>query len=187
MSATVRHRIMSIEDFLAWEARQETKYEFDGFEPVAMVGGSFAHALIQQNLALSVGNRLRGGPCRFLGSDLKVVTGSRARYPDGQILCGALDSEARFSTVPVVLFEVTSPDSKSRDYGPKLREYRGISSVRRYVILEQDRIAVTIHERTGESWTVYPLAADGVLALPEVGIELPIGELYEGVELTAID
>jgi Uma2 family endonuclease len=102
-------------------------------------------------------------------------------------LCGALDSEARFSTGPVVLFEVTSPDSKSRDYGPKVREYRGISSVRRYVILEQDRMSVTVHERVGENWTVYPLAADGLLALPEVGIELPIGELYEGVELTAID
>ncbi len=133
MSATTRHRIMTIEDFLAWEARQEIKYEFDGFEPVAMVGGSLAHALIQQNLALSVGNRLRGGRCRFLGSDFKVVTGSRSRYPDGQILCGNLDSEARFSTVPVVLFEVTSPDSKSRDDGPKLREYCGIASVRRYV------------------------------------------------------
>jgi Uma2 family endonuclease len=187
MSATTRHRIMSIEDFLAWEARQETKYEFDGFEPVAMVGGSFAHALIQQNLALSVGNRLRGGPCRFLGSDLKVVTGSRSHYPDGQILGGALDSEARFSTGPVVLFEVTSPDSKSRDYGPKVREYCGISSVRRYVILEQDRMSVTVHERVGENWTVYPLAADGLLALPEVGIELPIAEPYEGVELSAID
>jgi Uma2 family endonuclease len=187
MSATVRHRIMSIEDFLAWEARQETKYEFDGFEPVAMVGGSFAHALIQQNLALSVGNRLRGGPCRFLGSDLKVVTGSRARYPDGQILCGALDSEARFSTVPVVLFEVTSPDSKSRDHGPKVREYCGIASVQHYVILEQDHIAATVHERVGDKWTSYPLLEGGVLALPEVGLKIPVAEFYEGVDFTTAD
>ena len=31
-------RGMRLEQFLAWEERQELRYEFDGFAPVAMTG-----------------------------------------------------------------------------------------------------------------------------------------------------
>jgi hypothetical protein len=31
---------MTLEQFLAWEERQELRYEFDGFGPVAMAGGT---------------------------------------------------------------------------------------------------------------------------------------------------
>ena len=108
MTAAVRHRIMTIEDFLAWEARQEVKYEFDGYEPVAMAGGSANHAALQRNLAISVGGRLRGKNCAFYGSDLKVVSSDRSRYPDGQVVCPPITGTATFTTAPVVLFEVVS-------------------------------------------------------------------------------
>ena len=38
------HRPMTVDEFLAWERRQELKYEFDGFQPVAMTGGSLNHS-----------------------------------------------------------------------------------------------------------------------------------------------
>ena len=38
---------MTLESFLAWEERQELRYEFDGFRPIAMTGGTYAHARIQ--------------------------------------------------------------------------------------------------------------------------------------------
>jgi hypothetical protein len=33
-------RTMTREDFLAWAEGQEERYEFDGFQPVAMTGGT---------------------------------------------------------------------------------------------------------------------------------------------------
>ena len=33
---------MSLEEFLAWEERQELRWEFDGFVPMAMTGGTAA-------------------------------------------------------------------------------------------------------------------------------------------------
>ena len=33
---------MTLEEFLVWEERQELRYEFDGFVPMAMTGGSAA-------------------------------------------------------------------------------------------------------------------------------------------------
>lgn len=173
---------MRIEDFLAWEARQEVKYEFDGFEPVAMAGGSVRHSAIQRNLAISVGGRLRGTPCAFHGSDMKVVTAERSRYPDGQVICGPLEGTATFTTAPVVLFEVVGPDYEEVDRVDKAGEYRRLATVQSYVILEQDRPAVTLMRRAAKGWLVQQLKATDVLLLPEIGIEVPISELYEGIE-----
>ena len=39
-----------LEAFLAWEEQQELRWEFDGFEPVAMTGGTAEHSAIQRNL-----------------------------------------------------------------------------------------------------------------------------------------
>ena len=37
---------MTREKFLAWEEKQELRYEFDGFRPIAMTGGTYSHAQI---------------------------------------------------------------------------------------------------------------------------------------------
>lgn len=72
---------MTREEFLAWAANQELRYEFNGFAPIAMTGGTVAHSAIEHNLHLSIGGRLRGKPCRFHGSNLKVQTARGCRYP----------------------------------------------------------------------------------------------------------
>lgn len=35
---------LTLAEFLAWGAEQEERYEFDGIQPIAMTGASFAHA-----------------------------------------------------------------------------------------------------------------------------------------------
>ena len=47
-------RPMTVPEFLAWEERQELRYEFDGFQPVAMPGGTRVHAAIEMNLAAAL-------------------------------------------------------------------------------------------------------------------------------------
>jgi hypothetical protein len=41
---------MTIEEFLAREAQQPLRYEFDGYQPMAMAGGTEQHSIIQGNL-----------------------------------------------------------------------------------------------------------------------------------------
>jgi hypothetical protein len=45
MSVALR-KPMTLAEFLAWEERQELRYEFDGFRPVAMTGGTLRHEAI---------------------------------------------------------------------------------------------------------------------------------------------
>ena len=173
---------MTLAEFLAWEERQPLRYEFDGTGPVAMTGGTTGHAAIQRNLAFSLTARLRGRPCQFYGSDLKFqVAEGRVRYPDGMVVCSPLDRAATVVHDPVVVFEVLSPGTTRTDRLVKAREYQGTPSIRRYVMLEQDSVGSVVYARTGDGWTHEILVGESALALPEIGVELPLAELYEGI------
>ena len=173
---------MTLAEFLAWEERQEFKHEFDGLGPVAMSGGTLRHAALQRNVLVALHPRLRGRPCDFFGSDAKFLTAEgTVRYPDGMVVCGPVDLNAKFVQNPVVVFEVLSPSTTRTDRIAKVREYQATPSVQRYVMLEQDGAAAVVYARAGAVWTHEILTAESVLALPEIGFELPLAELYEGI------
>jgi Uma2 family endonuclease len=174
---------MTVAEFLQWEERQPLKHEFDGFRPVAIAGGTAAHARIQRNLAIAIGSRLIGKPCEFLGSDIKIEVAGRIRYPDGMVLCSAPPDDAKLVRDPVVIFEVLSDSTAGTDTIAKNREYAATPSVRRYVILAQDSIAGTMFERIDRDWVGHILDPDTILDMPEIDIKVPLTELYRGVEL----
>jgi Uma2 family endonuclease len=174
---------MSLAQFLAWEQRQEQKFEFDGTRPVAMTGGTLAHGLIQRNLAISIGGRLRGKPCVYCGNDVKIAVAGSIRYPDGFVFCAELPPRGTVVREPVVIFEVLGPSTAGVDHITKNHEYAATPSVQRYVILTQDRIGATVFARNGSDWSGHILLADATLNLPEIGIELPLTELYDGVTI----
>src|SRR5450755_372259 len=123
---------MTLAEFLAWEERQELRYEFDGFQPVAMVGVTRAHATIQGNLLISLGNRLRGIRCRAFGSDLKIDVAGSIRYPDAFVACTPGAGNQTVVSDPVVVFEILSQGSALTDRVIKNSEYRQTESILRY-------------------------------------------------------
>jgi Uma2 family endonuclease len=171
---------MTMDEFLVWEAEQQFKYEFDGFQPVAMTGGTAAHAILQRNVIGTLHNGLRGHRCRVIGSELKIEVVGRIRYPDAFILYAPVPPDTQVATEPVVIFEILSKTTASTDWVEKNREYRDTPSVQRYVILEQARMAVAVFSRDGGTWAPEFLIGDTELALPEVGLTLKLADLFEG-------
>jgi Uma2 family endonuclease len=179
--SVARRVSMTVEEFLDWENRQELKYEFDGFAPVAMTGGTLEHALIQASLIMALGVRLRGGPCRVVGSELKISVAGSIRYPDAFVYCTALPRGSLVATEPVVIFEISSPSTAAIDHVEKNQEYRDTPSVQRYVMLEQARPGANVYTRSGDDWVGHLFDGDAVLSMPEIGVELPLSEVYEGI------
>ena len=109
------------------------------------------------------------------------------RYPGGFVACTPGQRGQTVVEDPVVIFEILSPGTERVDRTEKAREYRAIPSVRRYVMLRQDRIAAEVHERDGEGdrWLSLLLFEADRLAMPEIGVTLPLAELYDGIDLTA--
>ncbi|HJS87625.1 MAG TPA: Uma2 family endonuclease [Acetobacteraceae bacterium] len=178
----VLRRPMTLAEFLDWEERQEYKHEFDGVGPVAMTGGTVAHAIIGRNLVATLATRLRGKSCKPFGSDLKIQVGGSIRYPDAFVVCTPVSPKAKVVQDPVVIFEVLSDSTAHTDRGRKNEEYRDTPSVMRYVMLEQDSMRATMFAREEGRWVGSILSRDAVLAMPEIGIEIPLAELYEGVD-----
>jgi hypothetical protein len=85
------------------------------------------------------------------------------------------------------VFEVLSSSTAAVDRVPKNAEYAATPSIRRYVMLEQVRVGATVFARDGANWVGTVLLEDAVLAMPEIGVELPLIELYAGVDLPPPD
>lgn len=174
-------RPMTLDQFLIWEQGQELRWEFDGFAPMAMTGGTSEHSAIQRNLAIAVGGRLRGNRCQLYTADLKILVAGSIRYPDAFVACTPLPVGTLVVTDPVVTFEVLSPSTASTDFVVKNQEYRDTPSIQRYVMLAQDRQQATVFERAGGDWIGHIVSGGAILDMPEIGISVPLGELYEGV------
>jgi len=176
---------MSVEEFLAWEERQELRHEFDGIQPVAMVGGTSAHSLIAGNVEAALRGRLRDG-CRVYRSDMKLRLAVSIRYPDVMVVCTPVAPRATSVTDPVVVFEVISESTGLTDRIIKAREYRDAPSIARYVIVEQSGIGATVFERP--DWRGQPLEGpEARLAMPEIGVELTLGDFYADIDFAAAE
>jgi Uma2 family endonuclease len=177
---------MSREEFFDWAQAQDIRYEFDGFEPVAMTGGNINHSQITQNILVSLRTRLRGSGCRPLGPDAGVATvGDAVRYPDALVTCDKVRGPDLTVSGVIVVFEVLSPTSGRTDRIVKLREYRAVATIRCYVILEHNSVGLTVftRQREDEDWTARALTSEDTLQLPEIGIEIAVAELYEDVDI----
>jgi len=172
-------RPMTLEAFLAWEEQQEERYEFDGERPVLMTGGTKRHNIICTNLLLLLGPQLRGSAWRPYLADIKVTPVNRSRYPDVVVGDRSVTGSETIEASPAVIFEVLSPSTSRTDLVLKIAEYRTIPSLRCYVVLAQDGVAVTVHRRAKAGWIEERLAdRDAVLELAEIGVRLPLGEIY---------
>ncbi|MDQ2803386.1 MAG: Uma2 family endonuclease [Pseudomonadota bacterium] len=190
MNIALRKPRMTREEFFGWAEAQDARYEFDGFQPVAMTGGSINHNLITLSIHRALHARLSGSSCQPLGPDAGVATiGDAVRYPDALVTCTKIPGAAHLVPGVVVVFEVLSPTSGRTDRIDKLREYRAVASIRRYVILEHTGVGVTVFARAAgeDEWRASALTAADILQMPEIGIEIPVAALYEDVDLPPSD
>lgn len=189
MNTALRTPVMSREEFFEWAQAQNERYEFDGFRLVAMTGGPIIHSRLHRNLNSALDARLVGNGCEALGPDAGVATiGDAVRYPDSLVTCTKVPGSSYLVPGVVVIFEVLSPTSGRTDRIVKLREYRAVSSIRRYVILEYTSIGLLVFSRANgaNDWTATALTAEDTLRMPEIGIEIPVAKLYRNVDLSSV-
>jgi Uma2 family endonuclease len=177
MSASLKP--LTVEEFLAWERAQPFRYEFDGVQPVAMTGGSRAHARVITRMTTALATRVRP-PCEAFGAELKVLTPGRVRYPDAAVVCAG-DGDDDDTIQPTIVFEVLSPSTALTDRRVKAAEYAAVSSIQAYVLLDTERAEVVVRRRTTgwEEETIEGLT--GHLDLPEIGVSIPLSEIYAPV------
>ena len=184
MSAVLAERPYSPEEYLALERAAETKSEYVDGCIYAMTGASRAHNLIALNIGAELHRQLKGRPCEAYLADMRVkaATARSYRYPDIAVVCGQPAFEdPRFDTLtnPTVLIEVLSPTTEASDRGRKFAEYRGIPSLREYLLVSQDQPRIERYARQAEGWLL--TVAEGLEAkvrLDAIDCALDLAEVY---------
>jgi Uma2 family endonuclease len=115
---------------------------------------------------------------------VRLPTHVRFYYPGASVVCRPNPQTDSFQDDPAVLFEVLSYQTRRIDEGEKKDAYLTIPSLSVYVLIEQDTAAVVALRRTDGGFVreVYE-GLSAVLPLGEIGIDLPLAEIYETVEL----
>ena len=177
---------MALAEFLAWEDAQSLRHERVGGTVWAMTGGTLAHNRIALNLFSALRARLAGSSCEAFAFDVRVVTPRRdVMYPDVVVACGERRDTDREVSDPLVVIEVLSDSTGARDHGFRRWAYRTIPTLKHYVLIAQDRAEAEVATADGEVWRSVVLRdAAATLRLDALGLDIPLAEVFAGVDLT---
>ena len=174
---------LSEEEYLRGEVTSDVKHEFVAGVAHALAGAGYEHNSIAINIVGALHSRLRGKSCQPFGSDMKVriQADDLAHHysPDAMIVCdrSGIAPGRPWTDKPVAIFEVLSEGTRRIDEGEKALVYWNIPSLAACVLVEQDKVQVTVRRRGGGGEVL--TGRDTLLRLEEVGIEIPIGDFYE--------
>ena len=184
----------TLAEYYELEAAADARSEFYDGEIFLMAGGSARHSMIGGNILRYLGNQLEGTPCHPFGPDLKmkVKATGLSTYPDVSVYCGKreldpLDRAAQTYLNPTLIVEVLSPTTETYDRGKKALNYRRVESLQMILLVSQDTPGVETHVRQPDgSWTLREHdGMEKVLRLDAIGVDLPLAEIYRGVDFAS--
>lgn len=169
--------IARTEDYLAWVTAQPYIYETILGRIYLMSGNEDAHSRITANAASVLDILLLGDSLEAHDSDFLVEIDADNRYfPDVAVARGERRS---YTDQPAMVVEVLSPSTMREDFGPKLSNYLRIAGLCYVLYLWPDEPLARLWEPGSEPRDMAGLEA--VIALPELGIDLRMAELYRDV------
>ncbi len=190
MSAKVKKKYISPEEYLEFERAALEKHEYFDGEIFDMAGTSEEHANISSNINASLNFQLKKRPCKSYQSDLRVhipATGLYT-YPDVIVVCGKpqLAQDTYLDTLlnPTLIVEVLSPPTADYDKGTKFDHYRSIESLREYVLVWQDKKRAARYTKQADgSWLLHDfIGEDAEIVLTSIDCSLSIEDIYDKVD-----
>jgi len=190
--STQPNTFLTPEEYLAIERKAARKSEYYRGEMFAMAGASRAHNLIVVNIVAELRQRLKTRHCELYSGDmrLRISAAHLYTYPDVMVVCGDprfADDQKDTLLNPMVIVEVLSESTREYDRGRKFGNYRELSSLQEYVMVEQDSPHVELFSRQSEGGWLFKEFKDlnQILPLASIDCELPLREIYDKVDWTA--
>jgi len=184
---------ISIEEYIAIEKANDTKYEYHNGSIYAMAGGTLNHALICGNIFGELRNALGGKnkKCITINSEVKlrIEVKNSYVYPDTMVVCGDIEKAERKSDAiknPTVIVEVLSKSTAAYDRGDKFYLYRQIESLQEYILIEQEKAEIEVYTKKGDLWQITRFTGmETNLILSSLNVEIKLSEIYEDVVFAA--
>lgn len=175
---------MTVAEFIRWHDGTDSRHELVEGRPVAMSPPSGWHAVINRSVFRALDRRLKE-PCgAMFGAGVALSVDDReCREPDVFVTCEPMPEHVFFS--PRLVVEVLSPSTAKDDRSEKLDFYKSLPSVEAIVLVWQERRRAQLHVREDPRWPAQDFTGSAAVPLTGLGIELPLDEIYAGVEFPA--
>jgi Uma2 family endonuclease len=185
------------EDYLALEDASRHRHEYldgviyavHGSVAPELRGASAAHADLVRNIGFALHSRLHATRCEVAISvlRLRIAAANAYFYPDVVV---HRSPSTVFPASPELtdarlVCEVLSPTTWAFDFGEKLTAYQALSGLQHILLVASTQQQAWACERApdGRWGEVAPWLKGSTLALAGLGVELPWGEIYDGVGL----
>lgn len=183
-------RYLSEAQYLAQERLAPYKSEYYDGEIFAMAGASRYHNSAAFGVMMALGKHCLPRGCDVYGSDMRVYVGATSfrgkslyTYPDITVVCGEStfsDNQNDTLTNPLLIVGVLSESTERYDRTTKFQMYKGLESLREYVLLAQQEPFVETFYRNDKGEWIYTSASglEGSLYLASIDCTLYLHEVY---------
>jgi Uma2 family endonuclease len=175
--------LISPEEYLHEELASSIRREYVNGWIFPRLDSDADHCRITGNLLCALAVALRGSDYEPFSSAVKLKVelprGAAFYYPDVMVVRWS-DERAWYRDDAAAVFEVVSEETQRTDRIEKKWTYRNLRSIEYYVLVEQDRLAVTVMHAMTTGWKEEVLEGrKGILELPSLSIEIPFERIYE--------
>jgi Uma2 family endonuclease len=181
--------VMTVAEFLAWDAPGPGRWELVDGEPVAMAPTSRTHGTLQLELGGLIGNHLAvtGNQCTVIaapGIAPRVRANENFRIPDLAVTCTRYETEEYDVSDPVLIVEILSPSNRAEIWR-NVWSFTTIPSLREILLLSSTAIRAELLRRDSDgNWPAAPaLLEGGDLSLDSIGFTAPLAAIYRTTRL----
>ena len=189
METLTSEKVYTVEEYLEREEKSFEKHEFHNGKIIPVSGASFIHNAIAVNVitALKVTLRGKSGTYHVTNSDTKIWIEAIKRfvYPDAAVVSGFptyFETRTDIITNPLLVIEILSPGTQKKDRMSKFDNYRTLSSLKEYVLVNQNRATVSTFSQAKAWQETRVQETDQQMYLASLDIMIPLADIYEGIE-----
>ena len=173
------------DEFLRWNEGRQGKREFvRGRVVEMMINVTRNHWRLANRLERQIAAQLGDENYDVGTTDHGVKTPDGIRFPDVMVDTVAVDGRSLAATSPLLIAEILSKSSIADDFGPKARDYQGLSSLQYYLTLSQDEVRLWAWSRAGDgSWKEPEIFEAGTVSLviDSISVSVDLPSLYAGI------
>ncbi len=169
-------KLMTVDEFLAWDDGTDTRYELlDGtIQAMAPPGGP--HRTIVVNASGTVYNALSNRPpCRGEAEAGLRINAHTMWQADLAVTC---QPAAREIADPSLVIEVLSPNTRTHDLGHKLVDYKSLATVIEIWMIDSERRWVQHWRRDQSDWLGQDFVGSAAFASPVLQVRVTLDQLY---------
>ena len=137
--------------------------------------------MIASRLFKALVTRLDCDKFEIARGDLKALVNGNTRYPDLIVFPSPRDLDGDAAPDPVVVAEIVSPATRLVDRFDKNVDYAETPCILHYLMVSATQRAAVVCSRDARGWASVELEGTGSVALPAIGVEVSLDDIYRGV------